>query len=146
MAGRRSSLLAVLTVSLFVVKDVVAQTEKDPFSRGSHQTTISFFKNENSRLHVTPVSSQSVQDAMSCAFKCLETAPCVSYNLAASPDNQRNIECQLLATDKYSSSGNFTDSDKFHHYSIKVRRSASEGTVHHATPAPYAPGCLSEEA
>ena len=55
-----------------------------------------------------------------CAFVCVENAPCVSFNVALSPNENGKFRCELLSEDKFRSPDKLTVSQKFHHYSIKV--------------------------
>ena len=64
-------------------------------------------------------SCEVVQDE-ECAFACVDNAPCVSFNVALSPDENGKFRCELLSEDKFRSPDKLTDSQQFHHYSIKV--------------------------
>lgn len=65
-------------------------------------------------------SSCEVARATECSFACVANAPCVSYNLALSPNENGKLRCELLSEDKFRSPDKLTDSQQFHHYSIKV--------------------------
>ena len=66
-------------------------------------------------------SSCEVVQAKECAFACVANAPCVSFNVALSPNENGKLGCELLSEDKYRSPDNLIVSQQFHHYSIKVR-------------------------
>ena len=54
--------------------------------------------------------------SLDCAFRCLETELCVSFNVG-----HHQLHCQLLSLDKYNTSaGSFGESLEFDHYSIAV--------------------------
>jgi len=65
-------------------------------------------------------SSCEVVQEEECAFICVDNAPCVSFNIALSPNENGKLRCELLSEDKYRSPDKLTDSQQFHHYSIKV--------------------------
>ena len=65
-------------------------------------------------------SSCEVVRATDCAFTCVDNAPCVSFNVALSPNENGKFRCELLSEDKFRSPEKLTDSQQFHHYSIKV--------------------------
>ncbi|XP_068736768.1 uncharacterized protein [Montipora capricornis] len=53
-----------------------------------------------------------------CSFACLEIPTCFSYNLAAYPNINGKLLCELLPSDKYNNSDKFMSSESFHHFSI----------------------------
>ena len=65
-------------------------------------------------------SSCEVAQDEECGFACVSNAPCVSFNVASSPNENGKLRCELLSADKFRSPGKLTDSQQFHHYSIKV--------------------------
>jgi len=65
-------------------------------------------------------SSCEVVQEDECAFACVDNAPCVSFNVALSPNENGKLRCELLSEDKFRSSNKLTDSQQFHHYSLKV--------------------------
>ncbi|KAL9966928.1 hypothetical protein ACROYT_G025071 [Oculina patagonica] len=71
-----------------------------------------------SYLNITSIGVDLVQDDSECGFACLEIASCFSYNLAAFPDNNGKLPCELLPSDKYNNSDKFISSPVYHHYSI----------------------------
>ena len=65
-------------------------------------------------------SSCEVFRTKDCALTCVANSPCVSFNVALSPNENGKLRCELLSEDKFRSSDKLTDSQQFHHYSIKV--------------------------
>ena len=65
-------------------------------------------------------SSCEVVRAIDCAFGCVANAPCVSFNVALSPNENGKLRCELLSEDKFRSPEKLTDSQEFHHYNIQV--------------------------
>ena len=64
-------------------------------------------------------SCEVVQDD-ECGFACVANAPCVSFNVALSPNENGKLRCELLSEDKFRSPDKLIVSQHFHHYSIKV--------------------------
>ena len=71
-------------------------------------------------LNASKVGSSLVTQLSDCAFACLEVVTCFSFNIAASPDIDENLWCELLNTDKYNASDKFQANPHFHHYGIYV--------------------------
>ena len=74
-------------------------------------------------------SSCEVFWATECTFACVTNAPCVSVNVASSPDKSGKLRCQLLSEDKFRSPDKLTDSQQFHHYSIIVSDSLKSSLI-----------------
>ena len=55
-----------------------------------------------------------------CGFACVSNAPCVSFNVAMSRNENGKLRCELLSEDMFRSPDKLTVSQQFHHYSIKV--------------------------
>ena len=72
------------------------------------------------RLQVSVGSSTTVMSYRECAMSCVNTPPCVSFNVASSPDVDRKFRCELLNEDKYNSFNQLISSQEYHHFSIKV--------------------------
>ena len=92
-------------------------------SRGGPRRPVGYanFKaHKFSHLNITMLGESPVERSSVCALACLETAPCFSYNLAAFPDINGNLRCELLPSDKYNNSDKFVHSNYFHHFSIAV--------------------------
>ena len=91
-------------------------------TRGSTEgvSFINFQPDEFSYLNITGIGSDRVQDGSECGFACLEIPSCFSYNLAAFPDINDKLLCELLPSDKYNNSDKFVASQLFHHFSIPV--------------------------
>ena len=85
-----------------------------------------FEKDESSYLNITSIVSQLIEDTIECGFACLEISSCFSYNLAAFPDVNRKLLCELLPSDKYNNSDKFNTSKLFHHFSIPVSKTSSK--------------------
>ena len=73
-----------------------------------------------SYLNITRIGSQLVRKDIECGFACLEITSCFSYNLAAFPDANGKLSCELLPSDKYNNSDKFIYSPIFNHFSIPV--------------------------
>ena len=73
-------------------------------------------------LNVGKVGSALVTKLSECVFNCINEVSCFSFNLAASPDGDGKLWCELLATDKYNASDKFQGNESSHHYSIYVSR------------------------
>ena len=74
------------------------------------------------RLQVSVASSTVVSSYRECVLSCVSTPPCSSFNVATSPNSDGRFLCELLNEDKYRSFHLLISSQKYHHYSIKVRR------------------------
>ena len=71
-------------------------------------------------LNITSLSTALIEDESECGFACLEIPSCLSYNVAAFPDINGKLLCELLPSDKYNNSDKFVPSKVFHHLSIPV--------------------------
>ena len=92
------------------------------FERGQHLQYGNFKAFFRHMLNISQVlASFDVIGYSDCAFNCLGTLACFSFNYAILADNStgRHV-CHLLASDKYNHFSNFVKSDKFHHYAIGV--------------------------
>ena len=78
------------------------------------------------RLQVSVGSSSVVRNYRECALSCVNTPPCISFNVAATPGRaDGKYQCELLNEDRYSAiPGQLVISQEHHHYSIKVLRSS----------------------
>ena len=67
-------------------------------------------------------STCEVVQTIECALACVNNfnPPCVSFNIASSPNENGKLQCELLSDDKFRRPDKLTVSQKFHHYSIKV--------------------------
>ncbi|XP_022787959.1 uncharacterized protein LOC111327912 [Stylophora pistillata] len=70
-------------------------------------------------LSLPPLVSTSVKDVGDCARLCVDNLACFSVNFAVMRDQDGNITCEVLPSDKYNNSGHFNHSAMFHHLSIK---------------------------
>ena len=62
-----------------------------------------------------------------CAFACVDNAPCVSFNVALSPNENGKLRCELLREDMFRSPDKLIASQQFHHYSKKVSDNLKSG-------------------
>ena len=75
---------------------------------------------EFSYLNITSIGRNLIQDEIDCGYACLEIPSCFSYNVAAFPDFNGKLLCELLPSDKFNNSGKFNASREFHHFYIPV--------------------------
>ena len=75
---------------------------------------------EYSYLNITSIGRNLIQDEIDCSYACLEIPSCFSYNIAAFPDVNGKLLCELLPSDKFNNSGKFNASREFHHFYIPV--------------------------
>ena len=92
------------------------------FSQGSldDPVYVNFVIDEFYCLNITSVGTALIEDESECGFACLEIPSCLSYNVAAFPDINGKLLCELLQSDKYNNSDKFVPSKAFHHSSIPV--------------------------
>ena len=81
---------------------------------------VNFEPKEFAYLNITRIGSQLVRKDIECGFACLEITSCFSYNLAAFPDANGKLSCELLPSDKYNNSDKLIYSPIFNHFSIPV--------------------------
>ena len=76
-------------------------------------------------------SSCEVAQAKECALACVNSynPPCVSFNIALSPNENGMLRCELLSEDKFRSPNKLIVSQHFHHYSIKVNNLNSRNHI-----------------
>ncbi|CAH3114267.1 unnamed protein product, partial [Pocillopora meandrina] len=84
-----------------------------------------FVKEEFHYLNVSVVGTSSVYDVLDCTFKCICNPLCFSVNLAASTEADGEAWCELLSSDKYRNSTEYTDSRNAHHLYLKSPCSSS---------------------
>ena len=65
-------------------------------------------------------SSCEVFQTKECAFACVANDPCVSFNVALSPNENGKLRCELLSEDIFGNPDKLTFSQQFYHYSMKV--------------------------
>ena len=80
---------------------------------------------EFSLLNITSLGRNLLEDQNDCGFACLEIPSCISYNVAAFPDINGKLLCELIPSDKYNNSDKFIPSQDFHHFSIPVSRTSN---------------------
>ncbi|XP_068736769.1 EGF-like repeat and discoidin I-like domain-containing protein 3 [Montipora capricornis] len=109
---------------LIIVPSYAVATEKKAdkaISRGEPNIGVSFvnFKEDKfSYLNITILGYSHVEWMPQCSFACLETVTCFSFNLAAYPNINGKLLCELLPSDKYNNSDKFMSNESFHHFSI----------------------------
>ena len=81
---------------------------------------ISFEAEEFLYLNITSLGLEHVKNNTECGFACLGITSCFSYNLAVFSDINGKLLCELLPSDKFNNSDNFTSSSFHHHFSIPV--------------------------
>ncbi|XP_068705749.1 epidermal growth factor-like protein 6 isoform X6 [Montipora foliosa] len=90
-------------------------------SRGETHTGVRyayFTEDQFSYLNIPILGYSHVDRTPQCSLACLETPTCFSYNLAAKPDINGKLLCELLPSDKYNNSDKFLSNKFFHHFSI----------------------------
>ena len=92
------------------------------FSQGSinNFVYVNFMISEFSYLNITSIGRNLIQEENDCGYACLEIPSCFSYNVAAFPDVNGKLLCELLPSDKYNNSDTFNASKEFHHFYIPV--------------------------
>ncbi|CAH3191541.1 unnamed protein product, partial [Porites evermanni] len=90
------------------------------FSQGSigNFFYVNFMISEFSYLNITSIGRNLIQDENDCGYACLEIPSCFSYNVAAFPDVNGKLLCELLPSDKFNNSDKFNASNEFHHFYI----------------------------
>ena len=72
-------------------------------------------------LNVTrPLVDTFVDGYLDCSFACLENMLCISFNVAASPDDKGKFRCELLPSTSSNNPANLTADPHSHLYQIKV--------------------------
>ena len=118
---KRLSISVVFIACLVILVIKVAAQQQESLYRGSEHRHANFVEHPRAFLDVSAIAIKRVHDALYCAFNCLRKGRCFSFNVAVFPDADGKYECQLLATDKYSSSHNLKSTKEFNHHSILVR-------------------------
>ncbi|CAH3188757.1 unnamed protein product, partial [Porites lobata] len=73
---------------------------------------VNFMISEFSYLNISSIGRNLIKDENDCGYACLEIPSCFSYNVAAFPDVNGKLLCELLPSDK------FNASKEFHHFYI----------------------------
>ena len=91
------------------------------FSQGSigNLFYVNFMISEFSYLNISSIGRNLIQDENDCGYACLEIPSCFSYNVAAFPDVNGKLLCELLPSDK------FNASNEFHHFYIPVSQTSN---------------------
>ncbi|CAH3193306.1 unnamed protein product [Porites evermanni] len=103
-----------------LIFSTVHQTDSQAFSQGSigNFFYVNFMISEFSYLNITSIERKLIQDENDCGYACLEIPSCFSYNVAAFPDVNGKLLCELLPSDKFNNSEKFNASKEFHHFFI----------------------------
>ena len=80
---------------------------------------------EFSYLNITSIGRNLIQDENDCGYACLENSSCFSYNVAAFPDVNGKLLCELLPSDKFNNSDKFNASKEFHHFYTPVSQTSN---------------------
>ena len=89
------------------------------FQRGVSYANFAAHKFQHLQGSLLNASCEVIR-AQECTFACVTNAPCVSFNVALSPNDNGKLRCELLSEDMFRSPDKLKDSQQFHHYSIKV--------------------------
>ena len=84
-----------------------------------------------SYLNITSIGRELTQVENVCDLACLEIPSCFSYNVAAFPDINGKLLCELLPSDKYNNSDTFNASKEFHHFYIPVSQTTYLSPLFH---------------
>ena len=86
---------------------------------------------EFSYLNITSIERNLTQDESDCGYTCLEIPSCFSYNVAAFPDVNGKLLCELLPSDKFNNSDKFNASKTFNHFYIPVSQTTYLSVLFH---------------
>ena len=78
-----------------------------------------FVRNQFSKLTASYLATVQVSSLGQCTLECISHKQCVSVNFGENQSQGRHT-CELMKTDKFKTPENFTSSQDFHHYNIKV--------------------------
>ncbi|KAL9979153.1 hypothetical protein ACROYT_G016770 [Oculina patagonica] len=115
-------------VSLFALIMSVSSAETSKGQPAYNGLMYANFKTHfKSYLNITSIATELVQDKTDCAFACVATESCFSFNLAR---NKTSIWlCELLPSDKYINLDKFVTSQFYDHFSIPNCHSGLEGLL-----------------
>ena len=124
------ALLSVSTVIYlsFQILDQGFCATAQPFQAGLQRDSHNPLRFANFKEHfyhvldMPSIERIAVQASEDCLFRCVNNDRCFSANVAAFPQTNGNVSCDLLPTDKYNASDKFKANHTFHHYSIMVSR------------------------
>ena len=80
---------------------------------------------EFSYLNISSIGRNLIQDENDCGYACLDIPSCFSYNVAAFPDVNGKLLCELLPSDKFNNSDKFNASKEFHNFYIPVSQTSN---------------------
>ena len=84
---------------------------------------------EFSYLNISSIGRNLIQEENDCGYACLEIPSCFSYNVAAFPDVNGKLLCELLPSDKFNNSDKFNASKEFHHFYIPVSQTSNSSKM-----------------
>ena len=114
--------LHVISIFTFCIPRIVVLSQEKVLQRGTtNRFRYAIFKDD--LYHA--LDGQRIETGYAitkehCLLKCVKNLECFSTNIGVSSGPDRKVLCELLSSDKYSSSGLFQQSLAFHHYSIPV--------------------------
>ena len=79
-----------------------------------------FIKEDFHYLNVPRIGIFTVYDSFDCTFECLSNPSCFSLNLAAYKSLDGKLWCELLSSDKYRNSTEYSGNKSSHHFAVKV--------------------------
>ena len=79
-----------------------------------------FLCSENMRLNTSLLQQLKVQTSSDCCSKCLTHSDCISVNYDKNGNGKDEHECQLLATDKFTSAQQMTVDRSSQHFYVPV--------------------------
>ena len=79
-----------------------------------------FIKEDFHYLNVPTIGIITAYDSFDCTFECLSDPSCFSLNLAAYKSLDGKLWCELLSSDKYRNSTEYSGNKSSHHFVIKV--------------------------
>ena len=131
------SIFYFLYCSFSVYNDMKKESHTFPlffskaFSQGSigNFFYVNFMISEFSYLNISSIGRNLIQDENDCGYACLDIPSCFSYNVAAFPDVNGKLLCELLPSDKFNNSDKFNASKEFHHFYIPVSQTSNLSKV-----------------
>lgn len=115
----------VCFILIFVLSGTINGENSAPSIKRKQSETMPSFANFkkypfHSLLGDILESIPEVRKFSECAYSCLTTDRCISFNIQAEPDHNRRYHCDLLETDLFSSPHKFQGNGSFHHYALKA--------------------------
>ena len=91
--------------------------QRDPTKRLQY---VFFNNNPFHALAGKKIETAHAETGRHCLLRCVKNLQCFSTNIGVEFGQDGKVLCELLSSDKYSSSRSFQPSPRFHHYSIPV--------------------------